>query len=148
MPIKLSKQSSGIGSVVLPRELTANLEMDGLGWTIFLDRFSHFYESIQYQCYHDCHSCRLAFQQLRITRSGQRRLLSALILLHAPSKTNLLTRALKECIKDPGHVLDQLPLDRRGYGESRVMEQFVLKMIWVFFEDRVLYLEMMELSTS
>ncbi|KAB5548557.1 hypothetical protein DKX38_011963 [Salix brachista] len=105
MPIKLSKQSSGIGSAVLPLELTANLEMDGLRWTIFLDRFSHFYESIQYQCYHDCHSCRLAFQQLRITR----RL---------------------------GHVLDQLRLDRRGYGERRVMEQFVLKMIWVIFELR------------
>ena len=94
MPMKLPQQSSGIGSAVLPRKLTANiLEMDGLKWTIFLDRFSHLYESIQYQCYHDCHSCRLAFQQLRITRSGQR-LLSALILLRAPSKTNLLTRAL------------------------------------------------------
>ncbi|KAJ6677569.1 hypothetical protein OIU85_008173 [Salix viminalis] len=53
----------------------------------------------------------------------------------------------QECIEDPGHVLDQLPLDRRGYGESRVMEQFVLKMIWVIFEDRVL-LEMMELAIN
>ncbi|KAF9679248.1 hypothetical protein SADUNF_Sadunf07G0120300 [Salix dunnii] len=117
MPMKLPQQSSGNGSAVLPRKLTANiLEMDGLKWTIFLDRFSHLYEN---------------GAQLKI-----RAILHFINPDSASTSESINKYKSQECIKDPGHVLDQLRLDR-GYGEGRVIEQFVLKMLWVICEDRV-----------
>ena len=66
MPMKFPKRSSGIGSVVLdPTQVNCK---SGDGWPqMTIPSFSHLHESIPCQCYHDFHSCRLAFQQLRTT---------------------------------------------------------------------------------